>query len=553
MRRTLTSKTRLESLRKEAKRWLKAVRAGDTKAIERLKAALAGPRPQPGLRDVQHALALEYGLPGWTALKAAIAETSPASRNDADRLDTLLRHGWSGDISAAERILVRHPQLARHDLYTAATCGLTSEVQKHLARDPAAATRTGGTMEWSALAYVAYGRLDPQNAVPIARHLLAAGADSRFSFNDGWDNPFTLICGAIGLGEQNKSTHPQAGDLIELLIQAGADPYDRQALYNISVGGGDDPDWYERLWQLCERKNGADAWRAEDRGFLGKTMLDYLLGNAVGQNHVARAQWLLDHGADANTSHAYTRDSLHKLAQLSGFHDLVLLLEAHGASPARLTGVEALIAAALRKDESAVRALLADSPGLIRDPHPLLAAAAHGHAQATALLLATGVDPCGVDKDGISPLHRAVQAGSLAVADLLIDAGAEIDLREYKWKGTPLTWALVLNQPHIAQKLAPISEDVRGLAALPDLPRLAALLADQPELANHRLDVEERPTPLYCLPEDEDMAVEVAELLLDRGADPDLRNSQGHSPAQVARKRGLDDAADLIETAARTP
>jgi len=549
MRRTLTSKTKLESLRKEAKRWLKALRAGDAKATDRLKAASPKTPPSPGLRDVQHALALEYGVSGWVALKAALAKIGLASPSDADRLDTLLRHGWSGDVGAAERILARHPELARDSLYTAATCGLIGEVEKHLARDPGAATRTGGAMEWTALAYVTYGRLDPENAVPIARMLLAARANPRFSFNDNWDNPFTLICGAIGLGEQNKPTHRQASELVELLIEAGADAYDRQALYNISVSG-DDPDWYERLWQYCERQGVAEAWTAPDGGFLGKTMLDYLLGNAIGQNHVARAQWLLDHGADAGTTHAYTKEPLHKLAQLSGFHDLTLLLEAHGARPVRLTGIEALIAAALRNDEPAVRAMLVDNSYLIRDPHPLLAAAVHGNVRATALLLAAGADPRGVDGEGISPLHRAVQAGSISVADLLLDAGADVDLREKKWKGTPLGWAVVLRQPHLAERLAPLSRDVRALASLPAATRLEAVLAAEPALANHHLDTEDAPTPLYCLPDDDEAAAEIAEILLRHGADPNARNGQGQKPAVAARRRGLDDAADLIEEAA---
>ena len=546
MPRVRTSKTTLDLLRKEAKRWLKALRANDAKAIERLKAASPKAPPTPGLRDVQHALAREYGLSDWVALKAALAV--PPSESDADRIDTLLRHGWTGDIAAAERILARHPDLARDSLFTAATCGLAGEVERQLARDPAAATRTGGTRQWTALAYVTYGRIDPENAVTIARRLLAAGADPHFSFNDGWDNPFSLICGAIGLGEQAKPTHLQAVDLVELLVAAGADPYDRQALYNISVAG-DDADWYQRLWDACERAGKADAWRAADGGFLGKTMLDYLLGNAVGQNHVARAQWLLYHGADANTTHAYTKSSLHKLAQLSGFRDLTALLETHGVAPVRLTGLEGLIAAAQRHDEPAVRALLAENPALIRDPHPLLAAAAHGNADAVALLLRCGADPRGVDHEGISPLHRAVQADAPDIVDLLLAAGAEIDLRERKWKGTPLTWALVLHRPHIARELAPLSRDVRGLAGLADLERLDAVLAAEPERANHRLDVEDRVTPLFCLPEDEDAAMAVAEILLRHGADPGLRNPQGKTPADVARQRGLDDAADLIEAA----
>lgn len=549
MRRTLTPKTKLESLRKEAKRWLKALRAGDGRAIGRLSAASPKAPSNPGLRDVQHALAREYGLAGWTALKAALAERTLPSESDTDRIDTILRHGWTGDAKAAERILAHHPRLARDNLFTAATCGSLDEIEKELARDPAAATRLGGGMKWTALTYVVYGRLDPKNAVSIARRLLAAGADPKFSFSDGWDNPFTLICGAIGLGEQTKPTHPQAIELIELLVEAGAAPYDRQALYNVSVAG-DATDWYERLWQMCERKSMTEAWRAADGGFLGKTMVDYLLGNAVGQNHFARAQWLLHHGADANTTHAYAKESLHKLAQLSGFQAIADLLVAHGAAPARLIGLEGLIAAAMRHDEAAVAGLLAEQPDLIRDPHPLLAAAAHGNAPAAALLLGYGADPRGVDHEGISPLHRAVQANAPDIAGMLLAAGADIDLRERKWKGTPLTWALVLDRPEMARRLAPLSRDVRGLAGLADLDRLEAVLKAEPERANHRLDVEHRITPLFCLPEDEEVATAVADLLLRHGADPGVRNPQDRTPAEAARQRGLDDAADLIEAAA---
>lgn len=548
MPRALTSKTKLEQLRKEAKRWLKALRTGDVRAIQRLRDAYPKAPAEPGLRDIQHALALDYGLAGWTALKAALAETARPSESDADRIDTLLRHGWTGDTKAAERVLARHPALARDSLFTAATCGLIDEVERQLARDPAAASRIGGTRAWSALAYVAYGRLDSVNAVPIARLLLAAGADPNFNFSDGWDNPFSLICGAIGLGEQGKEPHPQAVELVELLVEAGAAPYDKQALYNISVSGNDTA-WYERLWQLCERNGGTEAWLAPDGGFLGKNMVDYLLGNAVGQDNLARAEWLLAHGADANAAHAYTKDSLLKLAQLSGFHALADLLVAHGAAPARLTGVEALIVAAMRHDEAAITALLAESPELIRMPHPLLAAAAHDNPRAVALLLRHGADPQGVDHEGISPLHRAVQAGAAEIVDLLLAAGADIDLRERKWKGTPLTWALVLGRPAMARKLAPLSRDVRGLAGLADLDRLETVLCAEPDRANHRLDVEDRITPLFCLPDDEDEAAAVAELLLRHGADPRLRNPQGKTAARAARQRGLDDAADLIEAA----
>ena len=544
MPRVLTSKTKLDVLRKEAKRWLKALRAGDARAIERLKAAYPKAPPAPGLRDVQHALALDYGQSGWAALKAALA--APPSESDADRIDTILRHGWTGDTAAAQRILARHPDLARDSLFTAATCGLSDEVERRLANDPAGATRIGGTRQWTALAYVAYGRLDPDNGVPIARRLLAAGADPNFNFSDGWDNPFSLICGAIGLGEQGKAPHPQAAELVALLVEAGAAPYDKQALYNISVSG-DETGWYQRLWDLTERAGETGAWRAADRGFLEKNMLDYLLGNAVGQNHLVRATWLLARGADANTPHAYSKQPVHAMAQLSGFLEMVKLLEAHGARPVKLTGREAFQAAVLRHDEAAARAVLSGDPGLIRHPRALLSAAEFGDAVAVDLLLRLGADPRAADKDAITPLHRAVQSGSLPAVERLLSAGAEIDRREKRWGGSALTWSVVLKHPHLTAYLAPLSHDARAMAWCGLTGRLQALLTEDPSRARERFDDGEAPSLLFCLPDDEAKAVDVTRLLLAAGAHAKIKNAKGQTAADAAQARELYEAADVME------
>jgi hypothetical protein len=66
----------LESLKKEAKRWLGAFQAGDAEARARLARALPDAPATPTLRDVQHALARENGFAGWTLLKDAIEKRS---------------------------------------------------------------------------------------------------------------------------------------------------------------------------------------------------------------------------------------------------------------------------------------------------------------------------------------------------------------------------------------------------------------------------------------------------------------------------------------------
>ena len=72
MPRQITSGTSLENLRKETKRWLRALRTGDAGARARIDRAWPQAPREPVLRDVQHALAREYGQENWIALTRAI-------------------------------------------------------------------------------------------------------------------------------------------------------------------------------------------------------------------------------------------------------------------------------------------------------------------------------------------------------------------------------------------------------------------------------------------------------------------------------------------------
>ena len=76
MSRPITPATSLDTLKKEARRWLNALQSGDPAARARLLAAVPEAPAEPTLRDVQYALARELGMPGWAALRRRLQNTA---------------------------------------------------------------------------------------------------------------------------------------------------------------------------------------------------------------------------------------------------------------------------------------------------------------------------------------------------------------------------------------------------------------------------------------------------------------------------------------------
>lgn len=105
----------------------------------------------------------------------------------------------------------------------------------------------------------------------------------------------------------------------------------------------------------------------------------------------------------------------------------------------------------------------------------------------------------------------------------------------------------MLGKPRLVERLAPISRDVRPLTHLGLFDRLEEVLRADPALANHFMPDDEGPTPLFCLPDDEDAALEAARILLRHGADPGIRNKQGRTAIEAARGHGFEEVAELME------
>jgi len=550
--RTLGAATTLESLKKEAKRWLKALREGDGAARERLSHVLPNAGTELALREVQHALALEHGFTGWAALKETLADRALARRTPSDRADDFLKHSIdraSGPLAA--HILRKHPDVAQFSLHAAVVAGDLAEVERRLARDASAAATAGGPQVWQPLQYLCYARVplaeSTEHAVAIARALLDAGADPKATWKDDWNNPFTLLTGVIGAGEGRAPPHPHAVALAELMLERGADPYDTQSMYNTSLHG-DDPFWLDFLYSRSDAAGDADRWRSTD-AWPTSGMLDYLIGNAVSRNHVKRTHWLLEHGARATAPHSYSKRNLHTEALLGGFTELAQLLVEFGAQPEPLGDTHAFQAACMRGDRAEAHRLLAAHPELRRFPGPMYQAADRDRIDVVELLLELGVSP-DVEHGGWTALHSCAHNNSLHVANLLIAGGATIDIREKRFNSTPLGHAVWAGQDEMVELLSAVSRDVIALTRAGRLERLRTLLGEEPSLAQATRDGR---TALYFLLAPEERAVEVAELLLARGVDPAFKDADSVTAADAAAKSGLEELADLLRDAQRNP
>lgn len=164
---------------------------------------------------------------------------------------------------------------------------------------------------------------------------------------------------------------------------------------------------------------------------------------------VALVELLLDRGAAAVGAGTAWRSTL--LTALSfGFPDVAEALVRRGAPADDLP-----TAAGLGRLEEATRLVDGASP---EERHAaLVLAAMHGHATVVRLLLEAGADPDRYNPPMLhahaTPLHQAVAGGHADVVRLLVEHGARLDLQDRIWEGTPLDWALHLEEEEVASIL----------------------------------------------------------------------------------------------------
>lgn len=201
-------------------------------------------------------------------------------------------------------------------------------------------------------------------------------------------------------------------------------------------------------------------------------------------------------------------------------------------------------------DAERVGALLAEDSTLLRerrrgqwgDRTPLHLAAERGNAEITALLLAHGAEVNARDEgDNATPLHWAAGEGHLEPVRLLVEAGAELNATDDMHERGPLGWATVLGELHL-----PVAEyliergarmDVFAAMVLGRPDRVRELAAADSETLRARMSLcEDYQSPLHFAARKG--LAEMADLLLDLGADPNARTPTGRTPLCAAVEAG---------------
>jgi ankyrin repeat protein len=571
--RPLPNNPSLEHLKKQAKRLHHAVAAGDPEALAQVRefhprASVALDRFT--LASAQLVTARSYGFSSWATVKQHLADIQPfvwnppALPHDASRADLFVRlacldyAAWQpSNADAALRMLAEDPQLAGASIYAAAAAGDVGQVRAILERDPSLAAAKGGPLGWEPLLYACYSRLPDaadRSTLEAARLLLARGADPNAGFLYSGSYAFTALTGAFGRGEDwhNQPPHPECARLARLLLGAGADPNDAQTLYNRHFQADN-----EHLDILFAYGLGGDArgpWiaRLNDPLFNPSTLLAIELCAAAQHNFFDRVRLLVERGVDVNARGLRNKRAPYEEAVRGEHHAIAEYLVEHGARRIPLDPLEAFALDCVGGRRDAVRARLAEDPGILeRLGHHgrvdlLHRAVDRGQHDGVRLIVELGVDVNGmVPGTGLdrAPLHNAAGWGSLAMVKLLLELGADPSLRDATYHAAPIGWAFHNHQQDVVDHLMAFA-NIFDAVRCGGVERVALLLKDDASLATAK-DEDGDALVFYVHP-DRGRAREMVQLLLAHGASLEARDSRGRTLLDRAVAHGWTALADVL-------
>src|ERR1043166_3197081 len=221
--RELPARPNLDHLKNEAKALLKAHRAGDPAAIERLRVLIGGEVRSPKLTDVQRAIAREHGFFTWAQLRTRVESTASVAAATTE----FLRAVQNQNRERVLQVLEAQPRIQSVSLHVAATLGESATVTQLVNKDPKTVHRRAGDPPAEPLLFLTFSPFHGESAnrdrglLESARLLLAAGADPNTKDGRFGVPALYAVTGA-------RSVIP----LAKLLLEAGAKPTDGESLHH---------------------------------------------------------------------------------------------------------------------------------------------------------------------------------------------------------------------------------------------------------------------------------------------------------------------------------
>lgn len=176
-----------------------------------------------------------------------------------------------------------------------------------------------------------------------------------------------------------------------------------------------------------------------------------------------------------------------------------------------------------------------------------------GNAKAVKLFLVGGMTPDTKNETGETPLIIAAALGSDEIVGILLENGAQINLKDKKQSATALHAAAMKGKVNTARLLLQKGADVNARAHDDLTPLLIAVLAVNGELvkllvdAGADLEAQDKAhgvTALHIAALKGNL--NLTKLLLDKGANPNAKSNDGRTPLDLARAKKQKNLEEML-------